>query len=181
MTRKPKLEICIPIWPNKDNESYWGSNDYVSYGYSDSATTTWINLRAINHADEYSYMNDADRAFNDFGAYIYLSTDGTVSIDIRVHDVHALTERDLELRLKHLKALRRKVSKQYPLDSFERGADIHTELTRFFAALGVWRSIEYVRDSSGKSADKFDPVGIAINRIADTLNKRLDRLGRKTA
>ena len=181
MTRKQKLEIMVPIWPGRDNESYWGSNDYCSYNVTDTVTSTWISLRAINHSDEYSYMNEADRAINDMGVYVWASTDGTVSIDIRLHDIHSLTERDLELRLKHLKALRRKVSKTFHLDSFSRGADIHTELTRFFAALGVWRSIEYRRDLSGKSNDVFDAVGIAINRIADTLDKRLDKQGRKTA
>ena len=177
---KSKLEIMIPIWPNKSLEQYWGSNDYVSYSYSDSVTSTWLSLRGVNHDDDSYYMGDLPRAINDFGIYVWASTDGTVCIDLRVHDIHSLTEQELELRLKHLKALRKKVAKTYQIDSFQRETTVHAELTRFLVALGVWRSIEYVR-IDGKAKDKYDAIGIAVNRIADTLDSRLDKLGRKTA
>ena len=177
---KSKLEIMVPIWPTKGAEQYWGSNDYVTYNYSDSVTSTWLSLRAVEHNDDNYYMGDSPRAINDFGVYVWMSTDGTVCLDLRLHDCHSLTEQELEIRLKHLKALRKKVAKKYQIDCFQSETTVHAELTRFLVALGVWRSIEYVR-IDGKSKDKYDAIGIAVNRIADTLDARLDKLGRKTA
>ena len=48
-------------------------------------------------------MNDDCRAIRDVGLYVWVSIEGTVSIDLRLHDLSSLTLREGEQRIKVLK------------------------------------------------------------------------------
>lgn len=174
--KNQKHELVIPTWPNASGWAYFGGTDYTSY--TDDTTSFWLSLRAVKEGDKYPYFDEGVRAVNDMGLYCYVCTDGTVSIDIRTKDGGHQTLREAELAVKTLKRLIAKASKSYPVGNFIRGGDIHTELTKVLASLGIQRSIQY----RGINVDEtYDPVGIAVARIAEIINKKLGSLTQRKA
>jgi hypothetical protein len=88
-----------------------------------SWSSFWVSLRGVMPSDRYSYMNDECRAVNDIGLYVYISTDGTVSIDLRLHDAGSKTLRESEQCIKVLKRLFVK-GKTYSFNNFTRETDV---------------------------------------------------------
>ena len=80
-----KTEIVIATWAGRSGPGYWGDSDLS--GHDHQSTSFWLSLRGVLPGDPYSYMNDDCRAIGDLGLYVWLSIDGTVSIDLRLHDV----------------------------------------------------------------------------------------------
>ena len=168
MKKSSKVEIVIPTWEGRSGPSYWGDTDYS--GHDNQSSSLWLKLRAVEPDD--SYMNDDCRAIGNIGLYVWISSDGTVSIDLRLHDVGSMTLHESEQRIKVLKRLLAK-GKAYPFSNFKRGTDVHAELTRAVEALGIKRALVY---HGINQPETFEPVGIAIKRISDCIDSRLARM-----
>jgi hypothetical protein len=97
---------------------------------------------------------------------------GTVSIDLRLHDVSSMTLPESVQRIKVLKRLFVK-AKAYPFGDFVRDTDVHTELTKAVDALGIKRVMVY---RGINQAETFELVGIAIKRISESMDERLNRM-----
>ena len=169
MKKSSKTEIVIPTWEGRSGPSYWGDNDYSSH--DNQSTSFWLSLRGVVAGDLYSYMDSECRAIGDLGLYVWLSIDGTVSIDLRLHDAGSLTLAEGEQRIRLLRRLHLK-GKAYPFNSFARGAAVHAELSRAMDALGIRRALVY---HGINTAETFEGVGLAIERIAGSMQERLAR------
>jgi hypothetical protein len=170
MNKGAKTEIVIPTWTGRTGPGYWGDRDYT--GYDSQSTSFWVSFRGMLPGDRYSYMTDDCRAVGDVGLYVYATVDGTVSIDLRLHDAGSLTLREGEQRIKVLKRLLTK-GKAYPFSDFVRDTDVHTELTKAVAALGIKRAMVY---HGINEPETFEVVGLALKRIADCVDDRLNRM-----
>lgn len=175
MTKKPT--IVVPVWAGKANEAFWGSNDYVTY--NDGCSSTWISLRVKRNASD--WVSDIGRTYQDIGVYVWIDADGCTNIDIRAHDVSSNTIADLERLVKTMKQLRAKAAKKFELDQFIRDKDIHTQLTRFFAALGIKDSVIYTPGSYCREEDRYQPISVTIKHISDALESRRANLKRRSA
>ncbi len=175
MKKSGKTEIVIPTWEGRTAPSYWGDRDYSTY--DNDASSFWLSLRGVVPSDKYSYMNGDCRAVGDIGLYVWIGVEGTVSIDLRLHDVGSLTLRECELRIKVLKRLFCK-AKAYPFSTFLRNATVHTELTKALDALGIKRAMVY---HGTNVAETFEQVGIAIKRISDSMDDRMIRIEQRKA
>ena len=175
MKKSSKTEIVIPTWEGRSGPSYWGDNDYSSY--DNQSSSFWLSLRGVVPSDPYSYMNDACRAIGDIGLYVWVDIDGTVSIDVRLHDVGSMSLHEGEQRIKVLKRLYAK-GKAYPFNNFQRGSSVHTELTKAADALGIKRAMVY---HGINVTEAYEPVGIVIKRISDCIDERLNQMKQRQA
>jgi hypothetical protein len=170
MKKSNRTEVVIPTWAGRTGPGYWGDRDYN--GYDHQSSSFWVSLRGVMPGDRHSYMNDECRAVGDIGLYVYATVDDTVSIDLRLHDAGSLTLREVEQRIKVLKRLWTK-GKAYPFSDFVRDTNVFTELTKAVAALGINRTMVY---QGINETETFELAGIAIKRIADCIDERLDRM-----
>lgn len=88
-----------------------------------------------------------------------------------------MTLRECVQRITVLKRLYAK-GREYRFDDFARETKVHTELTRAVDALGIKRAITY---RGIHEPETFEPVGIALNRIADGIDERLNRMRHRQA
>lgn len=167
---RTKPEILIATWAGLSGPAYWGDSDFSSH--DNQSTSFWLSLRGVVPGDPYSYMNEGCRALADLGLYVWLSLDGTVSIDLRLHDVGSLSLAEGEQRIGLLRRLHAK-GKAYAFNAFVRGTTVHTELIRALAALGVQRALVY---HGINTSETHEPVGLAIGRIAGSVQERLARM-----
>ena len=176
--KKDTFEIVIPVWANRTGFEHFGQTDYSSF--TDDVSSAFVSLRAVREGDKYPWFNDEVRAINDLGLYVWFDASGTISIDMRLEACGRQTLRAAECVVKQFKRLNAKAAKGYPmLGNFVRGtSDIHTELTLALTALGIKRSVIY---KGIGTEDAFQPVGIAIKAIADTLEKRRTTLRSRQA
>lgn len=172
---RTKTEILIPTWEGRSGPAYWGDNDFSSH--DNQSSSFWLSLRGVVPGDPYSYMNDDCRAIGDIGLYVWIDIDGTVSIDLRLHDVGSLTLYEGEQRIKLLRRLHLK-GKAYPFNNFQRGSTVHTELTRALDALGIQRALVY---HGVNTSETYEPVGLVIKRIAENIHERLERMKQRRA
>lgn len=174
--KKDTYEIVVPVWPREAGFSFFGDRDYSHY--SDDVGSAHIKLRAIREGDKYPWFTDDVRAINDLTLYVWFSSDGTISVDLRHESVGHQTLRELKAAVKQLQKLSAKVAKKYPmLNNFTRStSDIKTELTSVLAALGVKRSVKY--QGIGVD-DSYQPIELAINPICDILEKRRGNLKKR--
>lgn len=170
MKKSSKSEIVIPTWAGRTGPGYWGDRDYC--GYDDQSTSFWVSLRGVMPGDRHSYMNDDCRAVGDIGLYVYATVDGTVSIDLRLHDAGSMTLRESVQRITVLKRLFVK-GKAYRFSDFGRDTNVYNELTKAVDALGIKRAMIY---HGVNEPETFEPVGIALKRIADCVDERLNRM-----
>jgi hypothetical protein len=170
MKKSAKTEIVIPTWAGRTGASYWGDRD--SSGYDNQSSSFWVSLRGVQPGDRYSYMNDDYRAVGDIGLYVYATLDGTVSIDLRLHDAGSMTLRESVQRITVLKRLFVK-GQAYRFSDFARDTNVHDELTKAVDALGIKRAMAY---HGINETETFEPVGIALKRIADCIDERLNRM-----
>ena len=173
MKTSNKTEILIATWAGRPGPAYWGNSDFVSY--DSQSTSLWLSLRGVVPGDPYSYMNEACRAIGDLGLYVWLSIDGTVSIDLRLHDAGSLTLVEGEQRIRLLRRLHAK-GKAYPFNGFQRGTTVQTELSRALDALGIRRVLVY---HGVNTAETHEGVGLPIERIAASMQERLARMKRR--
>jgi hypothetical protein len=131
-----------------------------------------VSFRGVMPGDRHSYMNDDCRAVGDIGLYVYATVDGTVSIDLRLHDAGSMTLRECVQRITVLKRLFFR-GKAYRFSDFARDTNVHTEFTKAVAALGIKRAMMY---HGINEPETFEPVGIALKRISDCVEERLDRM-----
>jgi len=170
MKKSTKTEIVIPTWAGRTGPGYWGDRDYSAY--DDLSSSFWVSLRGVLPGDRHNDMNDDYRAVGDIGLYVYATFAGTVSIDLRLHDVSSMTLRECELRIKVMKRLLVK-GKDYPFSDFARDTNVHTELTKAVAALGIKRAMVH---HDINEPETFELVGLALKRISDCVDDRLNRL-----
>jgi len=170
MNKSSKTEIVIPTWEGHSGPRYWGDHDY---GSLDNQTSSfWVSFRGVVLGDPYSYMTEECRAIGDMGLYVWIEIDGTVIIDLRLHDVGSLTLRECEQRIKGLKSIYAR-AKAYPFNNFQRKTDVHAELTRVLDAIGIKRALVY---HGINTTETFEPVRLAIRRISDCVDARLERM-----
>ena len=167
MKKSGKIEILIPTWEGRSGYGYWGGNDYGSF--DNHSTSFWLSLRGMLSSEPYGFLNDECRSIGVIGLYVWVSVEGSVSIDLRLHDVGSMTLFESVQRNKVLKRLFAK-AKAYPFNNFRRDSDVHTELTKVLDALGVKRSFVY---HGVGTSETFEPVGIAIKRISDCIDGQL--------
>ena len=103
MKTASKTEIVIPVWAGRTGPSYWGDKDYSSC--DNQSSSLWVSFLGVLAGDRHNYLNDDCRAIGDLGLYVYVTVDGTVSIDLRLHDAGSMTLRESEQRIKALKRL----------------------------------------------------------------------------
>ena len=175
MNKSPKTEIVDPTRAGRTGSSYWGDRDYS--GYDNQSFSFWISLRGVLPGDRHSYMNDDCRAVGNIGLYVFTTVDGTVSIDLRLHDAGSMTLREAVQRITALKRMFVK-GKAYRFNDFARDTSVHTELTKAVVALGIKRAMIY---HGINEPETFEPVGIALKRIADCIDDRLDRMKQRQA
>ena len=167
---KTKTEIVIATWAGRAGPGYWGDSDFLSY--DNQSTALWLSLRGVVPGDPYSFMASSCRAMADLGLYVWLDIHGTVSIDLRLHDAGSLTLAEGEQRIELLRRLHRK-GKAYPFNGFARGTTVQAELSRALDALGIRRALVY---HGINTAETFEAVGLAIERIAASIEERLARM-----
>lgn len=167
---KAKTEIVIPTWEGRTGPSYWGDTDYGSH--DNHSTSFWLLLRGVVPGDKFSYMTDDCRVIGDMGLYVWIAIDGTVSIDLRLHDLGSLSLREGEHRVKLLKRLYVK-GKAYPFNNFQRETNVHTELVKALDALGIKRAMVY---HGINTEETYLPVGLVVKLIADNIDERLIRM-----
>jgi len=167
---KTKPEILIPTWAGRSGPGYWGDSDFMSQ--DNQSTSLWLSLRGVMAGDPCSYMDRCCRAIGDLGLYVWLDIHGTVSIDLRLHDAGSLTLAEGEQRIQLLRRLHAK-GKAYPFNGFQRVTTVHAELSRALVALGIRRALVY---HGTNMAETHEGVGLAIERIAASLQERLARM-----
>ena len=170
MKKSNKTEILLATWAGCSGPGYWGDSDFISH--DSQSTSFWLSLRGLVPGDPYSYLQSSCRAIGDLGLYVWLDIHGTVSIDLRLHDAGSLTLQECELRVKLLKRLHLKGS-AYPFNGFQRGTTVHAELGRALDALGIRRVLVY---HGINTAEAYEGVGLAVERIADSIQERLNRM-----
>jgi hypothetical protein len=175
MKKANKSEIVIATWAGRTGPGYWGDQDYS--GYDNQSSSFWMSLRGVLPGDRNNYMTDDRRAVGDIGLYVYATVDGTVSIDLRLHDAGSMTLRECVQRITVLKRLFVK-GKAYRFSDFARGTDAHTELTKAVASLGIKRAMIY---HGINEPETFEPVGIALKRISNCIDDRLNRMKQRHA
>ena len=163
-----RSEIVIPTWEGRSGSSYWGDNDYSSH--DNQSTSFWLSLRGVVPSD--GYINGECRAIGDIGLYVWIDLHGTVSIDLRLHEVGSVSLYEGVQLINLLKRLCAK-GKAYPFSNFQRSTTVHTELTKALDALGIQRALVYHGISTSES---YEPVGMSIKRISDHINERIDRM-----
>ncbi|WP_143541540.1 hypothetical protein [Rhodoferax fermentans] len=170
MKKSTKTEIVIPTWAGSTGPGYWGDRDYSAY--DDQSSSFWVSLRGVLPGDRHNDMNDVCRAVSDIGLYVYATVASTVSIDLRLHDVSSMTLRECELRIKVMKRLLVK-GKVYPCSDFARDTNVHAELTKAVAALGIKRAMIH---HDINEPETFELEGLALKRISDCVDDRLNRM-----
>ena len=100
------------------------------------------------------------------------AVDGTVSIDLRLHDAGSMTLRECVQRITVLKRLFAK-GKAYRFSDFARDTNVHTELTKAVAVLGIKQAMVH---HGINEPETFELVGIALKRISDCVDERLNRM-----
>lgn len=175
MKKSAKTEIVIPTWAGRSGPGYWGDRDYC--GYDNQSSSLWVSLRGVLPGDRHSYMTDDCRAVGDIALYVYATVDGTVSIDLRLHDAGSLTLRECVQRINVLKRLFVK-GRAYRFSDFERDTNVHNELTKAVDALGIKRAMAY---HGVNEPETFEPVGIALKRISECIDERLNRMKQRQA
>ncbi len=170
MRKITNMEILLPTWEGNTGERYWGDYSYESH--DNETTSLWLSLRGLVPGDPYSYMQDECRAVNDIGLYVWISVNGAISIDLRLRECSSLSLRETELRIKALKRLF-VIGKAYQFSSFVRDSDVHAEITKALDAIRVKRTMVY--HGTGIS-ETYQPVGIAIKRISETIEERLEQM-----
>lgn len=168
MKKSNRTEIVIPTWAGRTGASYWGDQDYSSH--DDQSTSFWLSLRGVVPSD--GYINGECRAIGDIGLYVWIDLHGTVSIDLRLHEVGSVSLYEGVQLINLLKQLCAK-GKAYPFSNFQRSTTVHTELTKALDALGIKRALVYQGINTSES---YEPVGMAIKRISDDINERLNHL-----
>jgi hypothetical protein len=83
-----------------------------------------------------------------------------------------MTLRESVQRITVLKRLFVK-AKSYPFNGFARDTNVHDELTKAVAALGIKLAMVY---HGINEPETFELVGIAIKRISDCIDARLNRM-----
>ncbi|WP_114971118.1 hypothetical protein [Rhodoferax ferrireducens] len=169
MKKSSQTEIVIPTWADRRGPSYWGDIDYGSH--DNQSTSFWLSLRRVVPSDN-SYLNDDSRAICDIGLYVWISIDGTVSIDVRLHEVGSVSLYEGVQRIKLLKRLHAR-GKAYAFNNFQRGTNVQVELTKALGALGIRRALVHHEINQ---CETYEPVGPVIQRIGDNIKERLDRM-----
>lgn len=168
MKKTTKTEIVIPTWEGRSGPSYWGDQEYS--GQDDQSTSFWLSMRGVVPSD--GYINGDCRAIGDIGLYVWIDLHDTVSIDLRLHEVGSVSLYEGVQLINLLKRLCAK-GKAYPFSNFQRSTTVHTELTKALDALGIKRALVYHGINTSES---YEPVGMAIKRVSDHVNERLDRM-----
>lgn len=171
MSKPAKIQIVLATWAGQDGYAYFGNRDLADL---DKITSAWLLLRSHIPDKERPYFNEEASAINDLGLWVWVSLDGSISIDLRVRAIHTASVSEMERRTKLLRRLWRSTSKRYPLDSFVKSTDVHAEITKALDALGVRQAVEYHGISK---PDTYTQAGIAVRRIADTIERRIQSMG----
>ena len=175
MKKTSKTEILLATWASCSGPGYWGDSDFLSH--DSQSTSFWLSLRGVVAGDPYGYLDSGCRAIADLGLYVWLSIEGTVSIDLRLHDAGSLTLVEGEQRVGLLRRLHAK-GKAYPFNGFQRGAAVDTELAQALDALGIRRALVY---HGVNKPETHEAVGLAIQRIAGSIQERLARMKQRRA
>jgi hypothetical protein len=168
MKKSNKIEIVIPTWEGRTGPSYWGDIDYSSH--DQESTSFWLSLRGVAPSD--GYINGDCRAIGDIGLYVWVDIQGTVSIDLRLHEVGSVSLYEGVQLINLLKRLYAK-GRAYPFSNFQRGSTVQAELTKALAALGIKRALVY---HGINTRETFESVGIVIKRISVSIDQRLHRM-----
>lgn len=173
MKKSSKTEIVIPTWEGRSGPSYWGDTDYSSH--DDQSTSFWLSMRGVVPSD--GYINGDCRAIGDIGLYVWIDLHGTVSIDLRLHEVGSVSVYEGVQLINLLKRLYAK-GRAYPFSNFQRGSTVQAELTKALAALGIKRALVY---HGINTSETYQPVGMAIQRISDHIDQRLKQMKQRQA
>ena len=172
---RTKTEIVMATWAGRAGPGYWGDSDFLTH--DNQCTSLWLSLRGVLPGDAFSYMNSECRAIGDLGLYVWLDIHGTVSIDLRLHDAGSLSLAEGEQRMKLLRRLYCK-GRAYPFNGFARNTTVQAELGRALGALGIRRALVY---HGVNTAETHEAVGLAIQRIAGSIEERLARMKQRRA
>ena len=69
-------------------------------------------------------------------------------------------------------------AKAYPFNTFARGTGVQTQITKALNALGIRRALVY---QGLNTVETYEPVDLAIGRIALSIEQRLEGMRRRQA
>ena len=178
--RKPKLKIVLATWPNKGGTPADQLGNGRDFGNLNDCDSFWLQLREVDMNDLDAYQREESRAVRDIGLWVWFSItrDGTdagrrvLNIEPRLHEIHSMTVRECEIRLKRLKALAKKMPAQ------RDEADFGIAIQRVFAALGVEHALQY----RGVNVEPtIAPIFEAVPVVVAEYERRAARIQRKFA
>lgn len=166
-----KYPIVIATWQRS------GVREWDGRGYSalDTCSSTQLSLRTAKPRAD--WHNDHDSAVSDLAVRVWFSKE-SLSVDIVVTDVHGKDEKGLEYLLKTMKALRRKVAKNFRLNQFIDNEDPTVVLAQFFQAAGITECVIYPESYSQAEYEYANVLSLAgrvgkyINEVRSTFKER---------
>ena len=146
----------------------WTAKHLFPLCLNNTCDSTYMGLR-LDTGD--NFPDKKTSATEDVVIYVWYANDNAICLDLRVQVGKRCTENDLELRLKALKALRRKALKAYPnLGSFVRDSNIFAELANLVSALDIKHTLQH------GSTDSRINASITIKEISEVLNARKNQM-----
>lgn len=130
-TKRP--EIVVATWPNSTGAQFFGDRHYPSNMGCDSM---WLSLRVVDDDSYAAYV--ASGTMSNIGLWVWFSTtNDSISVEFRAHDVHSATEQDLARILSEL----RRLNKRIPQRLHGQGCTDYVMAT--LRAAGIKRLVEY--------------------------------------
>ena len=128
----------LATWQKSTPNEYLGFSNYGSC--NDSCNHLWLNFR---HEDIYTSQADTIR---NFGVYVWVGQDATISFTSKMHDVHSADLEQLQSMVKFL----RKNAINSPFYKLEGREHLKFLLKEVFAQLKVTEQTNYPSDNITK-------------------------------
>lgn len=177
MARKPKdnRQLVIATWPGRTGADYFDRN-WGDWRHMDDCLSCWLKLRVYADGKDLFYDTE-EQAVRNIGIYVWVSRDGTVSLDLRLHDIYSLELHEAESRYKTLKAMHAKARKAGACCgrwTFVKTRNLRGELEKLLAALKIKNAMEYHGVGTNET---ITPIGNALDRICEEIEKQVQRQG----
>lgn len=135
---KPKLELLLPMWPDK-----YARSEKLGLGTRHPPTSGtdsfWLPLRA-RPADESTYLYaDATRAWQDISIQVWVSRDYGIDLRVKAYEIYSAEVAFLEVILKNLKWANKRLEGIGKIDT----QNLPFKLMEFCERLGIKQGVQY--------------------------------------
>lgn len=163
--QKQDEEVVVPHWPRKSvTAERIGNRDDEPVPGCDAV---WINLRTRGLG--------SNRQLSHVGIYVWFSASRKFHIEVKAHDIHSASQRELEEILRLVKALGKRVPAQMRDGAEETWEPLPMYLPRLMAALGVKHCVQYGVEPG---ADKIAPIYLYLEDLNKDIQRRITRFSR---